>query len=418
MRKVESWKPIEEKFEKRMSKWKLKLLSIGGRLTIINSVLGNMGNYWLSLFPIPIQVAKNLEALRRDFFWGIAEGEKGITWVKWEKCCLNRSHGGLGINDLIDTNLSLLYKWHWRLKQEKEALWTKIIFSIHGKDGKYDGNSLKNTKYLNNVKIGDGSSTSFWSDRWSEKGVLKDTFPRLYALETDKGCAAKDRCGKEVSEWPRRRRIRDGAEKEEETSMRTMLSNMSLNSSEDKWIIPAAPNGTFSTSWIRGRLEFQKSAGRTSTNLWQKEVPKKINILMWRITNNRIPVREEFSRMGIDVPCTLCPFCEKEVESISHLWFECDWAVWLWTRAGLWWKTSIPRKNKLVDMIHWVEDLKKDNKSKIIMKVTIYVVIKQIWTTRNEIIFKKFKSRKACYPKPNNLDTVLKDEIVCQLKSR
>ncbi|KAL4575467.1 hypothetical protein LXL04_022311 [Taraxacum kok-saghyz] len=110
---------------------------------------------------------------------------------------------------------------------------------------------------------------------------------------------------------------------------------------------------------------------------------------MWKITNNRIPVREELSIMGIDIPCILCPLCEKEVESISHLWFECDWAVWLWTRAGLWWKTSIPRNNKLVDMIHWVEDLKKDKKSKIIMKVTIYAVIKQIWSTRNEIIFKK-----------------------------
>ncbi|KAL4566379.1 hypothetical protein LXL04_030494 [Taraxacum kok-saghyz] len=331
MRKVESWKPIEDKFKSKMSKWKLKLLSIGVRLTIINSVLGNMGNYWLSLFPIPIQVAKNLEALRRDFFWGIAEGEKGIKWVKWDKCCMKRSHGGLGGGCLAEK------KEHKRWSREG------------GRDSNGDLFVQHDLKCVTT------------QSRQNRSETMSVRVPRASTLEV-RGQFFRPKI--------------------------TVLQN----ASKDKWIIPAAPNGSFSTSWIRRRLEFQKSAGQTSTDIWQKEVPKKINILMWRITINRILVREELSKMGIDVPCTLCSFCEIEVETISHLLFECDWSGWLWTREGLWWKTSIPRKNNPVELQYWVEDLKKDKKSKIIIKVSMFAVIKQIWTARNEIIFKKYFS--------------------------
>nr|GEV64098.1 RNA-directed DNA polymerase, eukaryota, reverse transcriptase zinc-binding domain protein [Tanacetum cinerariifolium] len=35
-------------------------------------------------------------------------------------------------------------------------------------------------------RIGNGCSTKFWSDKWAENGILKDIFPRVYALELDK----------------------------------------------------------------------------------------------------------------------------------------------------------------------------------------------------------------------------------------
>ena len=35
-------------------------------------------------------------------------------------------------------------------------------------------------------KMGNGESTKFWSDTWYEGGILKDLFPRLFALENRK----------------------------------------------------------------------------------------------------------------------------------------------------------------------------------------------------------------------------------------
>ncbi|KAG5585482.1 hypothetical protein H5410_045916 [Solanum commersonii] len=43
---------VVEKCEKRLVNWKSQYLSLGGRLTLINSVLDSMPTYMISLFPI------------------------------------------------------------------------------------------------------------------------------------------------------------------------------------------------------------------------------------------------------------------------------------------------------------------------------------------------------------------------------
>ena len=47
------WKHVEERLQKRLSSWKGKLLSLGGRLVLINSVLSNMVLYMISFFQLP-----------------------------------------------------------------------------------------------------------------------------------------------------------------------------------------------------------------------------------------------------------------------------------------------------------------------------------------------------------------------------
>nr|GEU34439.1 reverse transcriptase domain, reverse transcriptase zinc-binding domain protein [Tanacetum cinerariifolium] len=77
---VKSWDPIYDKFSKRLSKWKASLISIGGRATLITSVLGAIGTYFFSLFPMPLLVNKKLESLRSKFFWGSDDKSKKISW--------------------------------------------------------------------------------------------------------------------------------------------------------------------------------------------------------------------------------------------------------------------------------------------------------------------------------------------------
>ena len=46
----DEWKHIEERLQKGLSSWKGKLLSLGGRLVLMNSVLSNMVLYMISFF--------------------------------------------------------------------------------------------------------------------------------------------------------------------------------------------------------------------------------------------------------------------------------------------------------------------------------------------------------------------------------
>jgi hypothetical protein len=47
------WKHVEERFQKRLNCWRSKMLSVGGRLVLLNSVLSSLPMFMLSFFEVP-----------------------------------------------------------------------------------------------------------------------------------------------------------------------------------------------------------------------------------------------------------------------------------------------------------------------------------------------------------------------------
>jgi hypothetical protein len=71
------WKLVEERLQKRLSSWKGKLLSLGGRLILINSILSNMVLQMISFFLLPKGVLHKRDYYRSRFFWqGDSEKKK------------------------------------------------------------------------------------------------------------------------------------------------------------------------------------------------------------------------------------------------------------------------------------------------------------------------------------------------------
>jgi hypothetical protein len=58
------WRLVEERFQKKLSSWKGKVLSSGGQLVLINSVLSSLPMFMLSLFRIPKGVHEKLDFCR------------------------------------------------------------------------------------------------------------------------------------------------------------------------------------------------------------------------------------------------------------------------------------------------------------------------------------------------------------------
>ncbi|GJU36754.1 retrovirus-related pol polyprotein from transposon TNT 1-94 [Tanacetum coccineum] len=196
------------KLSDRLATWKINLLSIGGRLTLVKSVLGCLPLYYLSLFRAPVYVISHIEALRRSFFWGFNENEKKIVWVRWQKILADKKDGGLGIGSIKAKNMSLLGKWRWHYLNETGALWRKVISKIHGSDGGFEvvsgfgqkggvwANIIGYCPELNQIgisfrnlmvkKVSSGNQTRFWSDAWiKDQGPLKLRYSRLFALQTN-----------------------------------------------------------------------------------------------------------------------------------------------------------------------------------------------------------------------------------------
>nr|GFB48140.1 RNA-directed DNA polymerase, eukaryota, reverse transcriptase zinc-binding domain protein [Tanacetum cinerariifolium] len=80
---IQSWNEIVDNMAARLSKWKMKTLSIGGRLTLLKSVLGSMPIYHMSIFKVPMKVLMRKESIRCHFFNGVDLGSKKALWVKW-----------------------------------------------------------------------------------------------------------------------------------------------------------------------------------------------------------------------------------------------------------------------------------------------------------------------------------------------
>ncbi|PWA54956.1 RNA-directed DNA polymerase, eukaryota, Reverse transcriptase zinc-binding domain protein [Artemisia annua] len=142
MHKSEGWGEVKSCMTNRLSVWKSKLLSIGGRSVLAKAVLGSLPLYYLSLFRAPINVIDSLERMRSRFFWGFKEDEKGMVWISWKNTIASRDMGGLGFGSLRAKNLSLIGKWRWRFLKEKDALWRKVIRNIFGDDGGFTNMDL------------------------------------------------------------------------------------------------------------------------------------------------------------------------------------------------------------------------------------------------------------------------------------
>ncbi|KAL5552484.1 hypothetical protein UlMin_039885 [Ulmus minor] len=129
---TEFWNPVVEKVGKRLDGWKKAVLSKGGRLTMIQSVLSSIPIYFMSLFKLPNGVAVLLEKMMRQFLWDREVGGKGKSLVDWKLICTPKECGGLGIGNLLIRNKALLGKWLWRFPLEQHTLWAAVIRSKYG----------------------------------------------------------------------------------------------------------------------------------------------------------------------------------------------------------------------------------------------------------------------------------------------
>jgi hypothetical protein len=104
------WKDVLDKFQKRLSRWKNKLLSVGGRLTLLNSVLSSLLTLCFHSLRSQKRCLKN-ETFRSQFFFWQNEGQKKkYHLTKWDVLCTPKDHGGMGILNLKYQNDCLLSK--------------------------------------------------------------------------------------------------------------------------------------------------------------------------------------------------------------------------------------------------------------------------------------------------------------------
>ncbi|GKB82382.1 hypothetical protein Tco_0949277 [Tanacetum coccineum] len=221
MTHISSWNIVVQKVKSKLSSWKAKTLSVGGRLTLIKSVLGALPTYYMSLFRVPDGVLNQLEGLRNSFFLGADIG-----------------------------------------------LWLDVIKAIHGPNGALD-QPLPN--HL-------GCSVWNMNEKWLGEECFKVRFNRLFNLELNKDVSVGQKLQNSNWAFTFRRRPRGGSEECQWIEFSQLLSSVVLSSASDRWSWSLNGDGVFSVKSARKIIDNYVLANFTSTTRWSKLLPIKFNV--------------------------------------------------------------------------------------------------------------------------------------------
>lgn len=84
-----------KKVKNKLQTWKGKILSYGGKATLIYSVLQSIPIPTLSAIVPPKCVINELHKIFARFFWSNKETGRSKHWASWIDVCLTKEEGGL-----------------------------------------------------------------------------------------------------------------------------------------------------------------------------------------------------------------------------------------------------------------------------------------------------------------------------------
>ncbi|KAJ4758597.1 RNA-directed DNA polymerase (reverse transcriptase)-related family protein [Rhynchospora pubera] len=264
------YKPLIDAFQRKLDGWKSRFLSSAGRLTLINSVLTSLPLYYMQVMQLPAWLITHLDGIRRRFFWkGRDKCLGGHCLVNWNKCCIPKCFGGLGILNLTLQNQALLIRWLWKLNSEPNSTWTTTVQALYGTT---DLSLLLNTNFLSH----------------GLRDILK--FLPFYSTSID------STRGSHVLSW--------------------RWTNSGCYTSASAYALLANPG-------IRSPY-FGK--------LWKLKAPPKVKIFLWLLLQDRLLTQQNLLVRNWPANDG-CPCClARPFETACHLFLHCPFATALWNR--------------------------------------------------------------------------------------
>ncbi|KAM0069892.1 putative RNA-directed DNA polymerase [Helianthus debilis subsp. tardiflorus] len=390
MNRVSNWQPVFDIFRSRLAKWKSNLLSIGGRVVIIKSVLESLPTYYFSLYKAPKKVIADLEAMIKNFLWGGSSDVRKTHWVAWDRVARHKKEGGLGLNKLKEVNISLLAKWGWRYKSEKGNLWKRIIDAFHSSRKGWECIPFKKTlsgvwsniaKVFINIKVGgsplrnfikgivgNGKEISFWLDTW----IIDRINPNgsVYSLK-----------------WAWKSTPSSPDLVNNLNQLISLLNDVQLSDQDDRWIWRSSSAGMFSVNSVKSLLTTDVQSDAPFVMKWCNWIPAKCNIHAWRMEMGKIPTGDALRRRNINIEDITCPMCSSTEESADHLFTSCYVASVVWNAISNWCRIPSIFAFSCRDLLEVHSNFRASDMKKDAVQGIIMIGCWSIWRARNQFKF-------------------------------
>ncbi|PWA56032.1 RNA-directed DNA polymerase, eukaryota, Reverse transcriptase zinc-binding domain protein [Artemisia annua] len=250
---------------------------------------------------------------------------------------------------------------------------------------------------------------------WLGGSPLHVSYPRLYRLDLNPHCLVSDRSTSAprvpslvqgpsferdsrlfgpIINWSWSRPIRSSHESCELAELTSLLSHLNLSDEHDSWEFIIDPSRKFSVKAIRNHIALSTSFQPSQPTHWNKMLPSKVNILLWRVMNKRIPTRMNLDKRGIDLDTVRCPVCDDDLESEDHIFAKCCIAVDTWRDVLLWWHIPGITITSLDDVLSLADRVPLETKFYQYFDVVVRTTVWHLWSFRNKVSFSHKRPRK------------------------
>ncbi|KAL5549576.1 hypothetical protein UlMin_004807, partial [Ulmus minor] len=263
---------IRDRVWNKLSGWKSKLLSAGGKEILTKSVIQAIPTYAMNLFKLPSSLIRELHRLCVQFWWGGEFGKRRMHWCSWEKLCSHKADGGMGFyfhrSSFLQVKVDSSSSFIWR-----SILWGRELY-----------------KQGLRCKIGSGQNTYIYHDCWLPRdGVFKISSPRVLG-EFAKVSSLITASGS----WDTSI-IRESFHEDEAEAILSIPLPRRTTPDTLLWHYDKSGHYTVRSGyWLANKCRSVPSSSTISLNAWWKRfwrlrVPAKIRVFIWKAFYNWIP---------------------------------------------------------------------------------------------------------------------------------
>lgn len=125
--------PIADRIKNKLASWKGSLLSIKGRVQLVQSIIQGMLIYSFRVYSWPASLLHSLDKWVKNFIWSGDSLTRKLITVSWNKVCKPLAEGGLGIRPFKTINEAGMLHLCWKLLSQSNQ-WTDLVKARFFKD--------------------------------------------------------------------------------------------------------------------------------------------------------------------------------------------------------------------------------------------------------------------------------------------